>query len=65
MPGAVPFVSSWQGNGAITGATVNPTWSLNPIISQYGLNPQYSPQRFTLNYSYDLPFGKHEAGWEW
>ena len=26
------------------------------------MNPEYSPQRFTLNYSYDLPFGKHD-GW--
>ena len=56
------LVSAWAPNGAITGATVNPTWSMNPIISQYGLNPNYHPQRFTLNYSYDLPFGQHQ-GW--
>ena len=56
------LVSAWAPNGAITGATVNPTWSMNPIISQYGANPNYHPQRFTLNYSYDLPFGQHQ-GW--
>jgi hypothetical protein len=55
------LVSSWEGNSAIQGATANPTWSLNPVISQYGLNPDYSPHRFTLNYSYDLPFGHHEG----
>ncbi len=27
----------------------------------YGLNPTYRPQRFTINYSYDLPFGKHQG----
>ena len=49
------FLSNWEGNAAITGATANPTWNLNPIVSQYGLNGSYAPQRFTLNYSYDLP----------
>jgi hypothetical protein len=29
---------------------------------QYGLTPFIHPQRFTVNYSYDLPFGKHD-GW--
>ncbi len=24
---------------------------------QYGLNPQYRPQRFTVNYSWDIPYG--------
>jgi hypothetical protein len=27
----------------------------------YGLNPAYRPQRFAINYSYDLPFGHHDA----
>ena len=25
------------------------------------MNPAYHPQRFTLNYSYDLPFGHHDG----
>jgi hypothetical protein len=24
---------------------------------QYGLNPQYRPERFTINYSWDIPYG--------
>jgi hypothetical protein len=28
---------------------------------QYGLMPYVRPQRFSINYSYDLPFGKHEG----
>jgi hypothetical protein len=55
------FASQWSGNGAITGQTSNPTWALNPIVSEYGLNPNYHPNRFTLNYSYDLPSGKHDG----
>jgi hypothetical protein len=30
-------------------------------ITPYGLNPLYRPQRLTLNYHYELPFGKHEG----
>jgi hypothetical protein len=29
-----------------------------PIAKLYGLNPNYHPHRFALNYSWDLPFGK-------
>jgi len=29
----------------------------NPTAPQYGLNPQYRPQRLVLNYSYELPSG--------
>jgi len=43
-------VSSWVG--------VNQTF---PIASMYGPNPAYHPNRFALNYSYDLPFGKHKG----
>jgi hypothetical protein len=28
---------------------------------QYGPHTSYRPQRFNINYSYDLPFGKHEG----
>ncbi len=42
----------------------------DPIVSRYGPNPQYHPQRFTLQYSYDLPgfgltgvSGKVLGGW--
>jgi len=28
------------------------------LAQQYGLNPQYRPQRLVLNYTWDLPFGK-------
>ncbi len=28
---------------------------------RYGLNPAYRPQRFTINYSWDLPLGKHDG----
>jgi Carboxypeptidase regulatory-like domain len=28
---------------------------------RYGLNPSYRPQRFTINYSWDLPFGDHDG----
>jgi hypothetical protein len=28
---------------------------------QYGLTPFIHPQRFTINYSYDLPFGRHDG----
>jgi hypothetical protein len=28
---------------------------------QYGLNPQYHPQRLTVNYSWDLPFGQKKG----
>src|ERR1019366_8050045 len=30
-----------------------------PILQAYGLNTQYRPHRFVLNYSYNLPFGNH------
>jgi hypothetical protein len=29
------------------------------IRQQYGLNAQYHPQRITIDYSWDLPFGQH------
>jgi len=49
------FLSNWIANPAIVGATANPTWNLNPLVSQYGPNGEYAPNRFTLSYSYDLP----------
>jgi hypothetical protein len=34
----------------------------NPDLPlQYGLNPDYRPQRFIVNYSWDLPLGSHEG----
>ena len=34
----------------------------NPDLpQQYGLTPFIHPQRFTVNYSYDLPFGHHDG----
>jgi hypothetical protein len=42
------------------------------VISEYGENGTYHPQRLVINYSWDLPFGKHEGvvgvvlgGWTW
>jgi hypothetical protein len=43
-------ISSWVGVNQIF-----------PILSEYGPNPGYHPHRFALNYSYDLPFGKHRG----
>ena len=64
------FQSRWQGNSLIRGTNPNPTWSLNPIVSEYGLSSDYHPNRFTLNYSYELPikdkhgvFGVLVTGW--
>jgi len=30
----------------------------NPTAPQYGLNPQYRPERLVINYTYELPSGK-------
>lgn len=38
----------------------NPNASLAenvPVITEYSLNPNYHPQRFSLNYNWNLPFG--------
>jgi hypothetical protein len=32
-----------------------------PVILEYGLNTNYHPQRLTINYSYNLPFGHREG----
>jgi Carboxypeptidase regulatory-like domain len=32
-----------------------------PVAAEYGLNPLYHPQRLTVNYSWNLPFG-HSMG---
>jgi len=39
------------------------TLTNNPanIKQSYGLNPAYRPQRFTVNYSWDLPLGKSDG----
>lgn len=44
----------------------NPNASLAddvPVLTEYSLNPNYHPQRFTLNYTWNLPFG-HPSGLE-
>jgi hypothetical protein len=33
----------------------------DPRYPQYGLDSGYRPQRFTINYSYDLPLGNHDG----
>jgi Carboxypeptidase regulatory-like domain/TonB-dependent Receptor Plug Domain len=33
----------------------------DPLHPQYGLDAGYRPQRLTVNYTYDLPFGRHEG----
>ncbi len=33
----------------------------DPNIEPYGPDSTYRPQRFTVNYSYDLPFGNHDG----
>src|ERR1019366_8855925 len=32
-----------------------------PVIDRYGLNPNYHPQRFTVTYAWNLPFGHHQG----
>ena len=59
----------------ITVYTGNPNASFTdnvPVIGGYSLNPQYRPQRLTVNYNYALPLGHHTGlmdklvdGWEW
>lgn len=34
----------------------------DPLVPHSGANPNYRPHRFSINYSYDLPFGTHQ-GW--
>ena len=51
---------SWSKSLANGNLNIN---DANNYGSQYGLNSSYRPQRFALNYSWDLPFG-HPQGWE-
>jgi hypothetical protein len=48
------FTTVITSNG--TQITVN-----DPTITDWGPNGLYRPQRLTVNYSYDLPLGKHEG----
>jgi hypothetical protein len=52
------FLSAWAGNPAITSSPS----TADPIISRYGLNTYYHPQRFTLQYTYELPFSHLQEG---
>jgi Carboxypeptidase regulatory-like domain len=54
---------SFQGAYTYARAFSDTTLTNNPgiIKNSYGLNPAYRPQRLTLNYSWDLPFG-HSDG---
>ena len=45
--------------GFDTSSYINYNNATLPLV--YGLMPYLRPQRFTVNYSYDLPFGKHEG----
>ncbi len=45
--------------GFDTSSYINYNNAALPLV--YGLMPYLRPQRFTVNYSYDLPFGKHEG----
>jgi hypothetical protein len=54
---------TWS-NALIASYVGNPVASLSdnvPVIEEYGLNPNYRPQRLVLNYSWELPFGHHEG----
>lgn len=45
------FASSYVGNASASLA------NNVPVVQVYGLNANYRPHRFTVNYSWDLPFG--------
>ena len=49
------FINYWSGNPA----AIAP--GIAPVISLYGPNGAYHPQHLVVNYSWDLPFGKHEG----
>jgi hypothetical protein len=60
------FVNYFAGNAAATQP------GINPVISVYGPNSQYRPQRLVVNYGWALPFGSHKgvlglatSGWNW
>ena len=60
------FVNAYVGNPAAT------TAGIAPYINPYLLNPGYRPQRLVLNYSWNIPTGKHDGvmgqmlnGWNW
>jgi hypothetical protein len=68
MQGAYTWARAFtnlQANGGTNLDSNNPT----NAAQQYGLNPQYRPQRFIVNYSWDIPFkgqgfgGKLLGGW--
>jgi hypothetical protein len=62
---AYTFSRAFTTQGYSTGAPPGPgqTNIGNPTEPQYGLNPQYRPQRLVVNYSYDIPgYGKGVLG---
>ena len=68
MQGAYTWARAFtnlQANGGTNLDSNNPT----NAAQQYGLNPQYRPQRFIVNYSWDIPYkgqgfsGKLLGGW--
>jgi hypothetical protein len=56
LQAAYTFSRSFTTVPYVTLANVNPF-----ILPQYGLDAGYRPQRLTINYGWDLPFGKHEG----
>ena len=46
-----------QANGGTNLDSNNPT----NAAQQYGLNPEYRPQRFIVNYNWDIPYRGHEG----
>ena len=53
---AYTFSRSFTTVPYVTIANTNPF-----VLPQYGLDAGYRPQRLTINYGWDLPFGKHEG----
>ena len=56
LQAAYTFSRSFTTVPYVTLANVNPF-----VRPQYGLDSAYRPQRLTINYGWDLPFGKHEG----